>query len=133
MYLTNCRSYYDVDGQQHARTAEFLVLLQSKARPLGADNFRAVIRKVALRQCGHWMMGSARIAGERVVLSGSYGADGLPVNVSEAVYAKGVDVPRELYDAWSKGGGWNSCGSEAPAFRAWALEHKRELRGTKNA
>jgi len=34
----------------------------------------------------------------------------------------GVDVPKDLYDLWSKGGGWNSCGSEAKAMKEWATK-----------
>ena len=39
----------------------------------------ACVRHVSLRQLGHWMMGSARIAGQSVTVSGAYGGDkGLP-------------------------------------------------------
>ena len=74
-----------------------------------------------MHQCGHFMMGSARAFGHKITLSGSYGGDGLPVSVPQAVYDKAVLVPQELIDAWNKGGGWNSAGSEAPAMAEWAV------------
>jgi hypothetical protein len=74
------------------------------------------------------MMGNARVHGHRLTLSGSYGSDGLPDTVPAEVYARGVELPDELYNAWNNGGGWNGAGSEAPAMREWALEHLAELR-----
>lgn len=82
---------------------------------------RAIVRYVRMRQMGHWMMGSARIGTERITLSGSYGSDGLPTSVSDSAYESGVELPQYLYDAWNKGGGWNSAGSEAGMMREWAL------------
>lgn len=83
---------------------------------------RAIVRYARLRQCGHYMMGTAKIGKHRIILSGSYGGDGLPKSVPDEVYEAGVELPRELYDAWNTGGGWNSAGSEAPAMRTWALD-----------
>lgn len=82
---------------------------------------RAIVRYVRMRQCGQFMMGSARVGKHNLILSGSYGGDGLPKSVPDEVYEAGVELPQELYDAWNNGGGWNSAGSEAPAMRAWAL------------
>lgn len=84
---------------------------------------RAIVRYVRMRQMGHWMMGSARIGSERVTLSGSYGSDGLPSTVSDAVYDAGTEVPTHLVEAWGKGGGWNSAGNEASQMREWALKN----------
>lgn len=92
---------------------------------------RALVRRVALHQCGHWMMGSARAFGHRISISGSYGGDGLTVTVPQHVFDKAVPIPQELYDAWNKGGGWNSAGSEAPAMREWALANLDKLEATK--
>ena len=83
---------------------------------------RAIVRYVRLRQFGAWMMGSARIGSESVTLSGSYGSNGLPATVSDTVYESGVKLPEELYQAWARGNGWNSAGSEANAMRKWALD-----------
>jgi hypothetical protein len=38
------------------------------------------------------------------------------------VYEKATPVPQELIDAWNKGGGWNSAGSEAPSMAEWAVK-----------
>jgi len=122
MFIENAHRSYDDDGAQKAGPARFLILLQSKDRSLGPNNFRAVVRKVKLSQCGHFMMGRARVANQTLIISGSYGGDGLPKTVDEDVYAKGVDVPRELYDAWNKGEGWNGAGTEAKAMQKWAVK-----------
>ena len=121
MYLKNTRTFYDGAGQ-HAGRAPFLLLVQDKARPCGPDNFRALVRSVALSQLGNFMMGRARVFGRTVIVSGSYGHDGLPIDVESDIFARAVPVPRALYDAWNKGGGWNSAGNEAAAMRKWALK-----------
>jgi hypothetical protein len=129
MYITNKGyTYYRGSEQRHTR-APFLLLVQDRDIPLGPDNFRALVRKVAMRQCGHFMMGVARINGKSLTVSGSYGGDGLPMDVDKDVYDKGVDVPRRLYDLCSKGGGWNSAGSEAQEMRRWVKDtfRKEEL------
>lgn len=89
---------------------------------------RAIVRHVAMTQCGHFMMGNARVHGHRLTLSGSYGSDGLPDTVPPEVYERGLELPKDLYDAWNNGGGWNSVGSEAPLMRKWALENLKALR-----
>jgi hypothetical protein len=89
---------------------------------------RALVRFVSMEQFGHFMMGHARVHGHKITLSGSYGSDGLPDSVPDAVYEIGVPLPQELYDAWKNGGGWNGAGSEGPAMREWALAHLKELR-----
>ena len=88
---------------------------------------RALVRKVAMHQCGHWMMGSAQAFGHRLSLSGSYGGDGLTVTVPREVFEQAVPIPQELHDAWNKGGGWNGAGSEAYAMRDWALANLDKL------
>ena len=119
MYLTNQGGSYYRGTEQHSRRAPFLILMNTKdaTKPI-----RAIVRKVALHQCGHWMMGSARIKGHRIPISGAYGADGLPRQVSDEVFAQGVELPQWLYDEWNTGGGWNSSGSEAASMRQWATE-----------
>jgi len=82
---------------------------------------RAIVRQVALQQCGHWMMGQCRIKGHCIILSGDYGGDGLPTSVPMEVYNEGVELPRALVIEWNHGGGWNSAGSEAMNVRKWAL------------
>lgn len=120
MYIDRSgHSYYAGTEQRHSR-APFLILVQPDAWEDRAAPIRALVRKVALHQCGHFMMGSARAFGKRIPISGSYGADGLPRSVPKEVYEKAVPVPQELLDAWNNGGGWNSCGSEAPLMAEWA-------------
>ena len=131
MYLGNDSSYtyYAGTEQRHSR-GNFLLLLSLK--PYNPDHdfmteTRAVVRKVALAQCGHWMLGTARIAGKSYTVSGAYGAAGLTLDVDQKAYDLGVPVPRELMELWSKGGGWNSAGSEAPSLREWALNNLTKL------
>jgi hypothetical protein len=130
MYITTKgHSYYRGAEQRHSR-APFLILVQSKERELGPENFRALVRQVALQQCGHFMMGYARIKGLSIIISGSYGSDGLPISVPEEIYQIAAPVPKELYDAWNKGGGWNSSGKESEAMRKWAVKtfiHKEKI------
>jgi hypothetical protein len=88
------------------------------------EKIRGIIRKVALHQLGHFMMGTARIKNHSITLSGSYGGDGLPKDVDPDIYILGTVLPDELREAWNTGGGWNSCGTEAPAMVKWALSIK---------
>jgi hypothetical protein len=122
MYLDNSGYvYYDGTEQRHSR-ANFLILVQDKDQNVGPDNFRAIVRKVALRQCGQFMMGTARIKNQSITVSGAYGSDGLPVNVNKEIFEMGIPVPKELYELWNKGGGWNSTGTEALTMSGWAHE-----------
>lgn len=118
MFIELRNSGYDRHGQQHA-SGRFLLLMQpdkdEKGKPL-----RALVRFVALSQLGHFMMGFARIKGQRFSVSGAYGSDGLPMTVPTEIYELGTELPQDLYDAWNKGGGWNSAGSEAEAMIKWA-------------
>ena len=107
------------------RRGWFLILMNN---PNGeATPLRALVRKVALAQFGQWMMGTAHAADEHLTISGSYGSDGKPMDVTPDVWALGLEVPAELYDAWKLGGGWNGAGSEASAMRTWAKAHFQEL------
>ena len=118
MYLTKGHGYYDRNGQA-TRRGRFLLLVQERNKS-GPENTFACVRKVALRQCGHWMMGTARIEGKSYAVSGAYGGDGLPMDVDKIPH-DAMRLPAELYEAWNKGGGWNSAGNEALDMRKWAL------------
>jgi len=109
--------YKMVRGVQPPGPARMLDI-QASCAP---ENTFAVVRCVALRQCGHFMTGRANLCGRWVTVSGSYGSDGLPMSVDK-LPRDAVRLPRELYDAWSKGGGWNSAGGEASDMRRWAYE-----------
>ena len=132
MYIKPTETYYDGSGQQFATRQWFLILVQTDNIKCEYGTLRAIVRKVALAQFGHWMMGYARAFGESITISGSYGSDGLPTNVPQHVYDNAVVVPDELYEQWSNGGGWNSAGSEASAMRQWAIDNF-ELLAPKNA
>lgn len=126
MFIQPCPHGYTKDDEQYTGPGPFLILIQS---PCQGDAMKGVVRSVKLTQFGPWMMGSTTIGGEKITLSGAYGNDGLPSTVSEAIYEKyGLQIPQDLYDAWNKGGGWNSAGSEAEAMRAWANANLKELR-----
>jgi len=78
MYITyEGHTYYKGTSQCHTRSP-YLILMQHKDLPLGEDNFRALVRKVALQQFGPFMMSVARIKGHSITVSGAYGCDGLP-------------------------------------------------------
>jgi len=107
----------------------FLLFLQ----PPGIDGtdapIKCVVRKVTLRQLGHWLVGKARLYGHSISVSGCYGCDGLPCSVPLEVYNRApMTLPAKLVEAWNKGGGWNSAGSEGPAVRQWANDNLDELR-----
>lgn len=122
MYIKGTGTYYK-GTSQCARRAPFLILIQHKDKPIGTDNFRALVRMVAMEQCGNFMMGRARVKGHTLILSGAYGSDGLPYTTdSDDIFNAAVPVPAELYEAWSKGEGWNSAGKEAGVMQKWARE-----------
>ena len=116
MYIEPTGARYDRGGQQVVRRARFLILMQTH----GEGGLRGIIRRVALRQLGHWMTGRARIGAKWYSISGAYGHDGLPLTVARDAWERGAPLPSELYDAWNHGGGHNSAGNEAGAMREWA-------------
>jgi len=129
MYIENTFSGYNSHGEQIARRANFLLLISPKTYERRNEPIKAIVRKVALSQFGHWMMGKARIYGHTITVSGSYGSDGLICGVPDEVYDRAtVVLPGALYDAWNKGGGHNSCGSKAPLMRKWANENLIQLK-----
>lgn len=126
MYLFPNSTYYGAHGQSCLR-APFLLLINKAGDPLQPGNVFAVVRQVALKQWGHWMMGKANLHGHWYTVSGSYGSDGLVMEVDK-IPKDAVALPEELYQAWAKGGGWNSAGDEAPLLREWALKtFRRQL------
>ena len=122
MYIDNSGyGYYRGTEQCHSR-APFLILVQPDDYEQRNAPIRALVRKVALHQSGHFMRGRARAFGHRIIISGAYGGDGLPRSVPQEVYDRATPVPQELIDAWNKGGGWNSAGTEAPTMAEWAVK-----------
>ena len=129
MYIEKTFRYDDSRGQ-HTRRARFLCLLQLNKATIAetccAANTYAVVRKVALHQLGHWMMGRVRLGAEWATVSGAYGDDGMPMNV-DVLPKDAKPLPLDLYNAWCKGEGWNSAGSEVRVMVEWA---KREFKGS---
>lgn len=122
MFITSKQRGYTRDGQQVAR-GRFLVLCQPKKWEDRNMPMRAfVINDVRMEQCGHFMMATVEWKGHKLSLSGTYGHDGLPLSVEREVYDQAVEVPKDLVEAWNKGGGWNGAGSEAEAMVEWALK-----------
>lgn len=128
MYIRGGQGYYARDGSQHARRGQFLILL-TEDDFIEKRQLYAITRQVALSQVGHWMMGTARMYGHSVTMSGAYGSDGLTISVSrlpepirDRVRAEMAPLPDWLYRLWADGGGWNSAGSEADKMRKWARE-----------
>lgn len=133
MYLNGHGGY--VGGDQYA-TGDFLIVFEQPFasihdRPLRPE-LRALVRRVRLSQTGHFMMGSAQIAGKHTVtLSGAYGSDGLPSDLKDDqghLWDRLHPIPQDLQDAFWEGGGHNTSGKEGPVLRRWALDHLDELR-----
>ena len=86
----------------------------------------ALVRHTSLRQVGHFMMGTINIGGQRITVSGSYGANGLPMDVEKIDPANRwrlVEVPAAIAEIfWNSSDGWNGAGSEGPIIRQWALD-----------
>jgi len=130
MYVTDEAGTYYKGTEQHHRRAPFLILMQPDDEDVGKkNNLRGIVRKVALRQCGHWMMGCARVKNRTVFVCGAYGNSGLPKTVSRKTWEQGIPLPQELYDAWNKGGGWNSVGTEWAAMRKRAVKTLLKKKG----
>jgi hypothetical protein len=120
VFLTDPNTRLSRHGAQIAGPARFLILMQGESDD--CQTVKGMVRNVALRQCGHWMMGRVEIDKYKLSLSGSYGADGLLRTVPDDIYRRcGLELPQHLYDLWRKGVGWNAAGSEATEIRKWAI------------
>ena len=118
MYLKSPRRDCTSAGHIH-RAAPFLMLQHVKNTP--SNEVYGVVRKVALKQYGHFMMGIARIMNKSITVSGCYGNDGLIMDV-DSVPPDAVRLPDHLYTMWAKGGGWNGAGDEAVEMMKWGRE-----------
>lgn len=129
MYLQPTSTYY-VGTEMHIRRNLFLILCQPPGSMRGFNQMtqtRAIVRKVAMSQCGHFMMGYAYAFGHKLILSGSYGSDGLPKTVPQEVYDRAFPVPEWLMELWAKGGGHNGAGSEKWRMADWAMSNLSAL------
>ena len=121
MFVTNKRRGYDRSGSQVA-SGEFLCIF-SDTKAKGSEwadehlKLYAVVLFCSMSQCGHWMMGSVKIGNQKLTVSGTYGNDGLPMDLDK-VFPENrkhlSSVPKELQDKFWAGGGHNSAGSEGP-------------------
>lgn len=131
MYLEPNHGYYTSTGEQHARQAWYLMLaeldtsapggpIRSQQEPCAKacghpttapeqyshSVLYAAVRKVALTQVGHFMMGTANVGGHRITLSGPVGNDGLPMTICPFVDGKPVvaygDVPLDTFRHWER-------------------------------
>jgi hypothetical protein len=129
MFLTTKYSGYNRDGEQVAAGPYLMVFHKQEIGRLGGE-LRALVRYVRLRQCGHFMGGIVRVGPHpKVYVEGAYGSMGLPMDPpSEAVWEQALPFPKELEEAFWKGGGHNTCGNEAGAVRAWAQANLPRLR-----
>ena len=122
MFIEQSYRGYNSSGEQVVQRAKFLLFLQPDVKRGTDYHIRCLVRKVAMRQCGHWMMGAANLGGKWYTVSGSYGNDGLPMDVPMSIWEKGIKLPIELYQAWNIGEGHNGAGNEATLVRQWAIE-----------
>lgn len=121
MFITASTRGYDRDGGQRA-SGSFLVVFNKD------KELRACMRFVRMRQCGQFMMGSVKLGPFKVILSGTYGSDGLPKDPPEGLWEQLVPLPADLTETFWKGGGWNSAGNEAPLMVEWAKKNMSILR-----
>jgi len=122
MFLTSQRGC-SRDEEQSAR-GKFLALFGSSKEGLWG-----VVRSCSMHQSGHFMMGSVTLGDQTITVSGTYGGDGLPRDLSEVQpWNRGllIRMPPELEVAFWAGGGHNSAGSEGPAVHAWGLTLKHK-------
>lgn len=140
MFIKQSQCGYDLSGEQFARGSFLCVFSHNRYKWAEEHNtswrdfpaelngkLYACVRHCSLRQFGHWMTGTVNIGGQRVTVSGSYGADGLTMDyekLSPAARAKLVEVPAGIAHAFwhPEHPGWNSAGSEATIMRQWAQE-----------
>ena len=84
----------------------------------------AMVRKCALTQLGHFMMGSINIGGKRITVSGPCGSDGLPLDYQEVACKdrmRLVEVPEDVAEVYWNDNGHNDIGRARDTLRTWAL------------
>jgi len=95
--VKRAHTYYR--GSEQASSMGAYLILGSSAEERDSNGFETLfgaVRMVALRQCGQFMMGNARIAGETITVSGSFGSDGLPINLDR------LSVREQWRDQWER-------------------------------
>lgn len=150
MFLKSRRWYA---GTEQRAAGRFLMIF---SRPKSKE-LRVLVRRVEMRQCGHFMMSSVKVeclaakAAEdtvsrfdkerhphfyrvgdghyKISLSGTYGGDGLPIDSDyyPGLWERLHLLPDILTNKFWAGGGHNSAGAEATYIHAWANELVGEL------
>ena len=149
MFLTG-RSYYQ--GTSQACDGRFLMVFSKT----GSSELRVLVRRAEMRQSGHFMTCFVNVKSEHakaeadpelkrpevirgvqhvydgyfhIWLSGAYGHDGLPIDADQypGLWEHLHPVPADLTEAFWKGGGHNSAGSEGPQMKEWAESKIKEL------
>lgn len=136
--INRSKSGYDSDGQQVA-VGDYLVAFEyHPLHPPAHGQFEvegekflriyACVRPVTLKQLGHWMMGSVKIAGIEITLSGEFGNDGLPkclADFSDADQDRLLDnlaeMPTDIAHQYWNSSGHNCVGPTADVIRNWAI------------
>lgn len=143
MFLTTSNTYYDSSGSQHASKAWYLILATLDTGDRDIEHYTcatcgephpslyANARKVAMSQCGQFMMGIARIGGNSIVVSGQFGSDGLPKHMGtepwHTLRAETLPYFTKLPDSvassyWHSGADYHAGKSgDYTMLRAWAL------------
>ena len=143
MFIRVKSSGYNRQDEQFCN-GDFLIVAQDHNDNALKPELRCLLRYAHLGEFGNFMMGRIVVGKARLVLSGCYGSDGLPFNLTGAFEAHGETrisleyanalfssfhpLPQELQDAFWNGGGWNDGGSEKELLRKWALKNEWLLR-----
>lgn len=133
MFLSNSKGGLNRSGEQFSHGLFLLLMVDGskdwlRRTPEEKKAVRGLVRFVRMHQFGHFMMARLTVTGHKLSLSGTYGSDGLLLDVPKEVFELGLDLPSELYEAWAKGGGHNSAGSEARVMHKWGLDNMKRLR-----
>lgn len=143
MFIQVTKSGYTRRETQYTQGKFLIIICDPNSSDLRPE-LRAYIRHTSFSPFGNFMMGTAKIGKIRLVLSGTYGNDGLPIHLPNksvypitkqvvvphtitqeeinSVWEGALRIPKELQTAFWEGGGHNTGGKEMPSLKAWALK-----------
>lgn len=123
MFITIKYSGYNQKGEQSSG-GYFLILADKQDKPnsIATDGtLWAAVRYARMTQCGQFMMASVQLGPKRIVLSGTFGGDGLPAltltdpdNLSLAKYF--TQVPTAIANDY-----WHQDDFNTNRLREWVL------------
>lgn len=128
MFISKSHGGYYRGTEQHSGRGRYLALWSGDAKDpqTGKPRLYATVRSCALHQLGHWMMGTIRVAGQSVTVSGPCGSDGLPMDLSKltpTAQAKLIEVPADVAAVYWADNGHNDIGQPAEdVLRQWARQ-----------